>query len=83
MTTLPYFPQHVQARFNFMHGTLLRENGHTRPATLQEIEEKYGPDAVALIMEARGGWATLVGVSDPFGAIRAVEAVIDAMEVSR
>jgi hypothetical protein len=41
---------------------MLRENGRQPSrATLQVIEDKYGPDAVALIMEARGGWATLVG----------------------
>jgi hypothetical protein len=59
-------PVDVQIRYTTMHGALLRADGHTRPAGLDEIEALFGEYVLNTMMEKYGRW---IDITVPQGVV--------------
>jgi len=60
MSTVPASPLEVQAFYSTRTGMLIREDGKTRPATLDDIEQTYGQAALDDVMSMPGHWHDLI-----------------------
>lgn len=64
MQTVSATRSFVQACFTTPAGMVLRIDGKTRPATLDEIEQTYTQAKLFEVMENPGQWVTLAGQPD-------------------
>lgn len=56
-------PCHVEATYALIHGLVIREDGKTRPGTLDEVEQCFGQAKLDAVMESGGRWVTLAAPS--------------------
>jgi hypothetical protein len=77
-------PSHVQGFYSTMTGPLLREDGKTRPATLDEVEQNYGQDALDEIM-GTSGWVDLVmpGLWQPLPVVLPIVRQVAQIDMSK
>src|SRR3954449_12923222 len=52
-------PARVQVSYSTTAGPLVREDGHTRPISLDQLESRFGLPAFERCMERPGGWLDL------------------------
>ena len=65
VTTAPVARQAVSAMFTFEGGPVISEGERIRACGMDEIESRFGEDALAEVMRSAGKWVPLA----PFDAV--------------